>query len=1422
MVDQQVGWIEHKHCIEGSLAGLGQDLQHIADNLTSHVKGRGTAMKTEILSSSSKGNIPEDLVAKIRFRTLKATMDPLPGFKASSSDDTAELNPTMCESYLLSPLETIMESLGDYEWECISCHDIIEAYSVLSTRIRSIAHPIMHAEQAPPALLPFKEHAPSLARALKRDLRRAMVDPSRGLRNSVHESYTSDMTDPDIQHKEDLNDLFKESLKIALASDLPIPSSSKTVSLVYWVLQSQRLPSVILEPYKGDIVTALRDALNGQRGISAKRDSLKAVHSLLKNQPVLFATPLLGLFSTILSNITVDDRDCRLQTCNALSGFVLAKFERPDFPHELVSQAVHAFLKPQVPPANQTLAFSQDDYPLHHILAQALESEHSDTKDPVWATITLASLITLADRWLYTYQELRFCADRLRSAFCHKRRDVRQLAAATWGCLVWAFTLLPTKHAAWARPEDPALPDAVLGHRGKAFRFLKFDLSRGKGALLVRSLLVLSGLEDGGAIVGNVSRALLLVGALVGAAQPSDSEAGVKILCKLLRTIAVDGLGTGVCDDVKPDLRLFDGTMVDGASRKVKDTAIRVSTMNMDHIRALSESEILHHWDALVETWANAVERSLKLPLKFPGGLLDAWQSLLLVKADLTQEHAHLTAPGSFASQIAGIVARFLVQPQETSAQVRHLAAVKRLWGVMRNVFAASWLPAEKILACVLKVKFSLGDGEVKAAWSELCVDLISVGVPTLLHVISTGSEGEEITRHLWTVLAKTWQAPEETVHWEELISFLVIPFKCWVMSGVEVELWEGVLRSSVNMAGACSIEPNAVVDRVFRRLGEKGTDALVTFPRSVAILLVYIDVSAYTALPQTVTAIINRTLLSNYPPQAESLTASLEIIRRLAHMIHFLPRGLLVDLICAVEKGVCCWIGDEKEALLTGEHDAVVQQLYCSTLKLMRDLPHSLETLVAISPFLSSAFGRLSSFAAGPVAFSEFWRETYHGVEDYRSSYPDCLKACLLGLSDAYGGSIAEGLSMSQGIILNLLFLTKKKRGFLALVARTSRRVASPEPPSKRRRVDSPPTAKELESSPVPPTSEPMFEVERSMSPRPSGHRPSAPRPIPSSQGVFGESPFGLSTPRMTPQVPMSSKEPSSRKRSPEITRDTQRSKRRKTESDLNLSQTILRCTSGGILQRPFEPLRVPISPKVPFAPPSMAREHSGTHHADIMPSPEIPFSIPPPAESMSQNTDIRKRKRIVEWVNLSKGFQRSAPRANTSCVSSSGPSTPIRAVTRASPPASEDYDTWEAGAASMQEIMQLHQELGGGPEEFVPETEFEELDGETEPNSDLDDFLGASQLAVDSKLESGLEQHRRSHTVPQRPASTPLRRTRTASSARLDALERAYTAVANVESQIPVEDLVQASGLVHRIQGALTEQLTRRLAKSEPGSGR
>jgi len=84
---------------------------------------------------------------------------------------------------------------------------------------------------------------------------------------------------------------------------------------------------------------------------------------------------------------------------------------------------------------------------------------------------------------------------------------------------------------------------------------------------------------------------------------------------------------------------------------------------------------------------------------------------------------------------------------------------------------------------------------------------------------------------------------------------------------------------------------------------------------------------------------------------------------------------------------------------------------------------------------------------------------------------------------------------------------------------------------------------------------------------------------------------------------------------------------------------------------------------------------------------------------------------------------------------------------------------------------------------------------------------------LDTSSRLMAERKMGRSQTAVPFRPSKAiPLRRSKT-TSVKLDALEQAYRVVTNEASPIPVEDLLQATRLVHRIGAALAEQMSKTL---------
>lgn len=63
---------------------------------------------------------------------------------------------------------------------------------------------------------------------------------------------------------------------------------------------------------------------------------------------------------------------------------------------------------------------------------------------------------------------------------------------------------------------------------------------------------------------------------------------------------------------------------------------------------------------------------------------------------------------------------------------------------------------------------------------------------------------------------------------------------------------------------------------------------------------------------------------------------------------------------------------------------------------------------------FLAFAFSRIPTPAIAPFAFENFWRATYHGQSQFRDHLPPKIKSCLSCFVAAYGGDLADGLSLS------------------------------------------------------------------------------------------------------------------------------------------------------------------------------------------------------------------------------------------------------------------------------------------------------------------------------------------------------------------------------------------------------------------------
>lgn len=554
------------------------------------------------------------------------------------------------------------------------------------------------------------------------------------------------------------------------------------------------------------------------------------VYNLLKRHPGQFISHLVEILPLVLDNLASESGECRFRACHALGGFVLAKMTMtsaasPKYPHEAVVRTLRAFIErrssTQHPSQTQDRMKHLSDLVIGAFMLSGADSSQARTRRPSWAVVLLASFIMLSDASVFFHaKSLRFVLGPLRYASRHQNTNICAAHAVVWRVLVWAFGRLTAAELGVRRQSDNGR--LKMGDRLDAvFKTVVQEVKGGIGIALV-TLLLGPGAGVGGdgmRTERDVERGLVVVKEIVCGNAYADPREGVVLLSRIVGAIGTPPCVVGVLGrewkrNVDPSRGLFDGTVGRAGLGELGTALSSLGGVDVQRVRQLEEDELVEHWDGLVDIWIEGVERefwnSMGLSVSdrvlssyaperlcFKREFLHIWQSVLLVQAHLTQEqeYSHLTASSNFARRVASIVVRFLVQVDDDQARLQRIVFVQGLWGVMKNVFASAWLPppAEIILARLLELDLGVGEEEaqgegekqeaVKGAWSRLCADLVDVGIPTILHVVNVRSackEGLEVTRLLWAVLARALEKPDEYVHWDDVVCFLVIPLK-WV-----------------------------------------------------------------------------------------------------------------------------------------------------------------------------------------------------------------------------------------------------------------------------------------------------------------------------------------------------------------------------------------------------------------------------------------------------------------------------------------------------------------------------------------------------------------------------------------------------------------------------------------------------------------
>ncbi|KAJ6621851.1 hypothetical protein B0H10DRAFT_1945109 [Mycena sp. CBHHK59/15] len=1326
-------------------------------------------------------------------------------------------SPLVDPAYLMSPVETLLESTS-FDADDISFHDLTEAYNTFSNRIRSQIRAILDAKSLHPALTPLKEHAPQITEALRRDLRRARDDPSSFTRSFAGNSSTTEVDEEEIRVSRDLsllshqalrclsdifsfpplysifstNDLrsiLSELLALGLAPSIPSPTSRRIWTLTVWILSVQNLPTAVLSPSKDDVVSVLSRAVEGE----------------------------------------IDSSAIRLQAVNALGGFALAKISTLSVAntcHQSLSTTLSTFINSETTKRKSV----QTQLRLRSLITTALSSEKPShpADSPFWVVQLLASFVVLVDSPLFTQPRvLKLTLQSLQQIGDHKQKTVLALHPYVWKCLVWAFCRLAVKNE-----EDDT--------RDRVFLTVKQDLRSDISAALTLGLIGTAPHDEGDTTSESVSKVLVIVQDLLSTKSQRSQVGGIGLLTRLLYcpqpTASKDREPWDTSSILDP--HLFDSSILQPKRDKVASIVRSLRQLGIECARQLSDSEILFHWDVLADLWVRAINLTLdkdfsELRLASPDlsvidyrqNLLDGWQSLLLMPSDLTQGFQHLTTPDPFAAKIAALISSLLVPAQTVDAQVQRLHVVNKMWRTMTNVFQPGWLasPAEILLAAVLEQTYDLAEEQVRDSWAQLCSELISVGLPSVVATIKVQTENRmssEVQRQLWGFAIKSIQGSDFPYPWNDLAYLLSIPFRSWMMNDSEVEIWNRLLLAAISSAGSVSVRPAIVIERILEHFDEEHIKKLSDSPKELSALLEYYDLIDRDALPKGVISTVDRAVYRLYPPH-QLLPTSLKIIRRLRDIFTSAPQTLALPLLLALNDSLCRWLEDDM-SVLEGEawEDVVGPMLVFNPLSALHGHQPSVETLVALSRFLATI--------ADAYAFERFWRVSYHGRNEFCEYYPEGIKTALRAFGDTFGGSLPAYLSPER---------YSQRVNFMCLRYFLHSNVYHQESPCVPDSQESPRAGpsnsldyyadesrypfdhdtigmgddlRETESSAAtvrgyrqhrsrpPPMQQTV--LERQVRPVPSaaleqlqeyssrideqswigglssGSVKDAGGSSHSSATIHGASrqntrqQFDHSA-ASTPQAPSTFH---SSKHLPERN-DTPASKRRKTSCDMTYESDRTNAVASSS-RHPGETTSEPTS-----------RRHS------------IIFSDHALSQPVPSRKGKRKRKLVLDYVEVPT-FEETRRRIQESSLPTPSPSFRPPPVPRPPSP-EEDYGSWEANL-SMTEVRQVQNASGSATESPFDDDELADMDVES---PGVIDILGSPSLGARVPSRS------RTEPIPTREHyPLPLRRNKT--SARVDELERACAAVADDASQIPVQDLLHATRLVHEIGTALNEQMGKR----------
>ncbi|CUA76883.1 Titin [Rhizoctonia solani] len=825
---------------------------------------------------------------------------------------------------------------------------------------------------------------------------------------------------------QELAEMLKVLITIPNTMPLPTPNPRKTHTAALWALQMVRLPlSALKQPgVAQSLFDALQMAIQGKLGREGKKGStsegLTALQCLSTHYPCIFAPILPTMVADVIRCLSSPMVLIRQRAALALGGIVQGLFDWEEEEEVASNDAGRKFDPKPISEVRRTIseaildAFDLQTGAKNAIMLKAIKDIISqfgpeasaqapragDT--PHWAFSVLASLVTLLERNFFKcgamHTAIATCA---MIAFNAKKAAIRAAGGLLWSCVVWAWKRFDEHDPTRGEGEDSLKNEKLIAQ--VVVEHVGFGV-----------IAALMGAMDRSETVK--ARRLRRVTRTVRAMITENCAGAPELFARLLANEESTTSSPLAIDRKLVPTNLLTQPLV-GADLKALGIAVNSNLaqgVKAEDVRPLSMDERVSEWSLLFAAWKQFPGT---IPMtkegEAPELLFTTWRAILLATTHVKE---HIPCFVSIAEALTAFANSKYDEPSQMAITLNF---VRRLWGIVHEVFfnplSSNNLLADfsaDLIQTLAQRPPDLGNKVVREAWVTLLGEVLASGA-----LDSADTLCDVLPESLWgSVYAGVVGKYAEEPNFEAGLVLCGVPFNesySWVLSEEDWTAWSSLAHALIVNEG----------DQVFSNLltmvtsGHAASIPTASTVRPLSILLSFSELPVTDSDPTflNLLGMANDRLRGEYGGclSPDALAAILELISALKGILS--PDPVCLEIIEAVQSGMMMWIEDDQLALSDQEFNDGPILFYAHAMQGLSSLPTQSLDLNKLAPFLASAFARIPPPGAGPLAFSLFWNQKFHGAG---VPVPEILKPCLRGIlnvEELVEGGISLGTQLEE-----------------------------------------------------------------------------------------------------------------------------------------------------------------------------------------------------------------------------------------------------------------------------------------------------------------------------------------------------------------------------------------------------------------------